>query len=59
MLSQLADRKFDAVLGAYPHNVMALGPQNFGDEHGCLLVIWRTAGKLSVTATAHERSLNH
>jgi hypothetical protein len=26
MLSQLADRKFDAVRGVYPLNVMALGP---------------------------------
>jgi hypothetical protein len=26
MLSQLADRKLDAVRGAYPHNVTALGP---------------------------------
>src|SRR6266481_6482262 len=59
MLSQLADRKLDAVRGAYPHNVTALGPQNVGDEHGCLLVIWRTARQLYGTATAHERSLNH
>jgi hypothetical protein len=26
MLGQLADRKFDAVCGVYPHNVMALRP---------------------------------
>jgi hypothetical protein len=26
MLSQLADREFDAIRGVYPLNVMALGP---------------------------------
>jgi hypothetical protein len=26
MLSELADRSFDAVRGVYPHHVMALGP---------------------------------
>src|ERR1700730_9457755 len=37
MLSQLADRKLDAIGGVYPLNVMALGPQNIGNKHGCLL----------------------
>ena len=42
MLSQLADRELDAVLRVYLDHVI-LGPQNVGDEYGCLLVIWRTA----------------
>ena len=37
VLGQLADRKFDAVRRVNPLNVMALGPQHIGNEHGCLL----------------------
>jgi hypothetical protein len=33
MLSQLADRQFDAVRGPYRHNGMAFGAQNVGNDH--------------------------
>ena len=36
MLGQLADRKFDGIGGVYPLDVMTLGPQHIGNEHGCL-----------------------